>query len=394
MSRLVTSLCAIPSFGTFGEPVFFGGPSATLGSSSPLTDDEIAALGDRALAAPGTLTGVPDLADAWAFSSGIAVWFDGYAALYGLSRHANSGNFSMSFWYNPYDEFEDLQGGDAQPNSAVFCNSIGTEVTVDGGGHASYFGLRYTSNPVTDRSVFIVTVPGDHVTDHVTNGGAPTSVSSNATNGTAGFGTDPIDEMQGWCHIMIGIHASGGKCKLTIYVNDTAILSDVQLPNNAFWNNASPIADESWILPFTNPTFTDPDGDYGDPGTFNAPWVVGGVFNTSFPNTLPKDDQEGAGLMGAVTEMWIAPGQYIDWSNSTNREKFHKSDITGTLYAPVNIGSKGATPTGTKPQYYFTGPPAKFPINRASGSNARVWHRSAPFGFVDVLRDYTSLPGT
>lgn len=399
MSRIVRSLCAMPSFGvlggSFGSPTFIGGVSGAIVEDTIDFDT----LTGRALVADGhTITDADDLAAGWAFTSDMVVWFDGVAALYGLTRHADSASFAMSFWFNPYPET--AGSPQVQNYGAVFANSIGTEVVADGDDTPSYFGVKYTSTP-PDNSSFssvVMTMPGSHHGDHVTNGGAPASVSSASSNlSIAGYFVSEIDEMQGWSHVMVGIHASGGKSKLTIWVDDTEIVTDGDMGNNAFWNNSAPIADEAWVVGFSDPTFTDPNGDYGDPGEYNAPWVVGGVFNTSHPNTLPKDDQEGNGMIGAITEMWIAPGQFIDWSNSANRLKFHNVDLTGTMFAPTNLGSRGQTPTGTRPQYYFTGPPAKFPINRGVGGAAvSVWHRAESTtleGLVDVLTSYGIIPG-
>lgn len=391
MTRLVRSLCSMPAYGALGSPTFMGGVSGL----TTITVDEIDfdTLGDRADATPGgTLADTDELAADWGFSSGIAVWFDGYAALHGLSLHADHKDFSISFWYNPYDEaFSDLLGDQAY--GAVFSNCGVNERLVNGSWITENFQFRYTSNNVSQTSANICggVMPGTHNGDP----GAPQSVSFGSNNLTfTTFSTDPVDEMQGWCHVMGACHTVGGRKKVTVYVNDTAIISDAQMNDSAFYGGGAHIDDEEFTMRFSAPTFTDPNGDYGDAGAASAPWAVGGRFDGSNlgEGTLMTD---GSGMVGAVTEMWIAPGQYIDWSSGANREKFHKADLTGTLYAPVNLGSRGQAPTGTRPQYYFTGPPSKFPINRGVGGAAvSCWHRSAPFGLVDVLRDYTSLPGT
>ena len=65
----------------------------------------------------------------------------------------------------------------------------------------------------------------------------------------------------------------------------------------------------------------------------------------------------------AIAEFWFAPGQFIDFSNPTNRAKFISSGF------PVNLGSTGQTPTGTSPLVYFKGAAGSNNINSGTGGN-------------------------
>lgn len=115
-------------------------------------------------------------------------------------------------------------------------------------------------------------------------------------------------------------------------------------------------------------------------------WIIGGrmqAFNAGgtfgafggFQSTIPSD---GLGYIGGMTELWVAPGQYLDFSVSGNRQKFHCADITNLTYAPVDLGASGSTPTGTAPAIYCTGTAKLFQINRASKNLALTVYNNYP----------------
>ena len=70
----------------------------------------------------------------------------------------------------------------------------------------------------------------------------------------------------------------------------------------------------------------------------------------------------GAYFQGSIYEFWMDWGQNIDLTNTTTRRKFINADLT-----PVDLGSDGATPTGTAPTVYFTGGPSDFATNLGTG---------------------------
>lgn len=95
----------------------------------------------------------------------------------------------------------------------------------------------------------------------------------------------------------------------------------------------------------------------------------GAPFNLNF-NGLPfavGSDTEGGNLLGDLADVWIAPGQFIDFSIEENRRKF--IDANGK---PVNLGSDGSTPTGSAPAVYFSGDAATFAVNRGNGGASTV----------------------
>jgi hypothetical protein len=75
--------------------------------------------------------------------------------------------------------------------------------------------------------------------------------------------------------------------------------------------------------------------------------------NINCEYTTPGDWGVAATAGGAIptkccmSEVYFAPGQWLDITNSSNRAKF----ISGG--EPVNLGSDGSTPTGTAPILYF-----------------------------------------
>ena len=77
-------------------------------------------------------------------------------------------------------------------------------------------------------------------------------------------------------------------------------------------------------------TFTDDTLDYsvGD-------WGVGG------------DSNAGSKMNGCMTELYFAPGQFLDFSDAANRAKFRT-----TTGVPMYLGADGSLPTGTAPLVY------------------------------------------
>ena len=70
---------------------------------------------------------------------------------------------------------------------------------------------------------------------------------------------------------------------------------------------------------------------------------------------------------GGLSEVYFAPGQFLDFSNSTNRRKF--IDAGGK---PVNLGADGSTPTGTAPLIYLKDPAATVGTNSGSGGDFTI----------------------
>ena len=132
-------------------------------------------------------------------------------------------------------------------------------------------------------------------------------------------------------------------------------------------------------------------GSDGSGGTFHDQYICW-INDTEIINTTTSAAASGVGkkvtypfsvsgatiglgtttsLYAAVTELWEAPNQFIDWSVSANRYKFHASDAgwgpAHTTFAPVDIGPTGKRPTGVTPRMYLSGPPSLFNKNRANG---------------------------
>lgn len=69
---------------------------------------------------------------------------------------------------------------------------------------------------------------------------------------------------------------------------------------------------------------------------------------------------------GCMSEVYFAPGQYLDLSVQANREKFI---LAGK---PVSLGADGSTPTGTAPILYLKNPAASFGTNSGTGGNMTI----------------------
>lgn len=74
-----------------------------------------------------------------------------------------------------------------------------------------------------------------------------------------------------------------------------------------------------------------------------------------------------------IAEVYLAYGQYLDFSAQSNRRKF----ITA-LGKPANLGATGSAPTGTAPTVYLhiddAEAAANFAINRGTGGNFPTIH--------------------
>ncbi len=63
-----------------------------------------------------------------------------------------------------------------------------------------------------------------------------------------------------------------------------------------------------------------------------------------------------------LSDTWIAPGQFIDFSVEANRRKFIDADGK-----PVYLGANGELPTGTSPAVFFSGDSSTFATNKGTG---------------------------
>lgn len=156
----------------------------------------------------------------------------------------------------------------------------------------------------------------------------------------------------GWFHLMIAVKSSGSyaapnnnqRIRQIIYIGDTGLVND-----SVTYSEASGVA------------------------LFNtAPFsMCEDVGIAEFINFGRSFYEAPVNLYAACTEIWEAPGQFVDWSVQANREKFHTSDsgwgVASTTYAPVDLGRSGARPTGRRPRLYLSGGPSIFRRNRARG---------------------------
>jgi hypothetical protein len=101
-------------------------------------------------------------------------------------------------------------------------------------------------------------------------------------------------------------------------------------------------------------TLTDDTLDYtvGD-------WGIGG------------DSNAGSKMNGCMTELYFAPGQFLDFSDAANVAKFRTS-----LGTPMYLGIDGSLPTGSAPLVYQRviagGAASTFATNRATGGDFTI----------------------
>ena len=142
-----------------------------------------------------------------------------------------------------------------------------------------------------------------------------------ATTKILDINSSPFSKSPKWIHFLASWDLATGV--LNLYSNDT---SDLTTTTN------------------TNDTI-----DYAG----GADWCIGNDFAS---HTIP--------FFGSMAELYFAPGQYLDFSNSTNRRKF--IDANGL---PVSLGATGSTPTGSQPAIYLKGDKSAFGVNSGSGGN-------------------------
>lgn len=68
----------------------------------------------------------------------------------------------------------------------------------------------------------------------------------------------------------------------------------------------------------------------------------------------------------SMSEIWFAPGQYIDFTNAANRARFSSGS------SPISLGSDGSLPTGTAPAVYLHNAAATAGTNSGTGGNFTV----------------------
>lgn len=71
---------------------------------------------------------------------------------------------------------------------------------------------------------------------------------------------------------------------------------------------------------------------------------------------------------GCLAEVYCAFGQFLDFSNSANRDKFRSA-----AGKPLSsLGTDGSTPTGSAPTVYLNNPAPSFQTNKGTGGNLTV----------------------
>jgi len=91
------------------------------------------------------------------------------------------------------------------------------------------------------------------------------------------------------------------------------------------------------------------------------------AFNVDYTQTNWSVGASTAGASkfdGCMSEVFFAPGQYLNFSIQANRRLFISA--TGK---PVSLGATGSLPTGTAPLVYLKGDSTAFNVNSGTGGN-------------------------
>jgi hypothetical protein len=164
-----------------------------------------------------------------------------------------------------------------------------------------------------------------------------------------------------------------------IYFNDTGLNPDMVSADDQlglqFKSGLAPLSSPGWHSVLFNcqtnfsagnklfQIYID-DADVGSLIQDNDP-----AFNMLF-NGLPiyiMGDGLQDNLTGDFANVWLGPGQIIDFSVTANRRKFITS-----ANKPVDLGPTGALPTGTAPAMFFTGDATQYSTNAGSGGSFQL----------------------
>lgn len=96
-----------------------------------------------------------------------------------------------------------------------------------------------------------------------------------------------------------------------------------------------------------------------------------GTFNVDYtPSTNVAVGATTAGVSkfnGCMAELYVAIGQFLDFSDSANRRKF-----ISAIGKPVDLGADGSLPTGSAPIVYLNNPAASFGTNKGTGGDFTI----------------------
>ena len=279
-----------------------------------------------------------------------AVGFDGQTALYGWSAGTDSKTFSLSAWID-----------------YGVTNVVGWTPDARQG---ALYGANYFSAPL---SYFTLYSLGQDSNGNISSGPTQGAILPNTfySQDNAGLGVVPMIQFstdsttnKGWAHLMVSyqVWAQNQKDRCQIYLNDTAVFDGYL---------TSSTAGAAYNLSFSHATSGPTVEQY-----------IGGRGGG-------EDNTMTDGWKGAITELWVAQGHFVNWALEANRYKFQVSDglTAGSVlkvWAPCDIGGSGGRPFGYVPTLYLTGGSSLFPNNRASGSRLSTLTANLSPGLFDV----------
>lgn len=105
-------------------------------------------------------------------------------------------------------------------------------------------------------------------------------------------------------------------------------------------------------------------------GTYVTSGQIDFEDHTSSKNSAIGATPGGATLLqGDLADFWLNIGTYTNFSVTANRRLFIDAN-----HNPVYLGAAGATPTGTSPNVYLTGPTAAWNVNKGTGGGFTTTH--------------------
>lgn len=179
--------------------------------------------------------------------------------------------------------------------------------------------------------------------------------------------------------VKVDIASSAGSFQFTILGSDSAGSTNLTIStSNTYTSGVWYHVLASWDLAAgATHLYVNGTSDNVTPFTVNS-----NIDYTGDANAVGATITPALRLDGGLAEVYFAPGQFLDFSNSSNRGFFRSSNSK-----PVSLGTTGEIPTGVVPKIYLhlsdAEAPANFATNRSGNGN---------FTITGTLTTYATSP--
>jgi hypothetical protein len=118
------------------------------------------------------------------------------------------------------------------------------------------------------------------------------------------------------------------------------------------------VGDKINFMVLNDTVYLDTPDDFSD-GPFNIAFGGAASIGAACGTVLKT-----ARYIGDIADVWLAPGQFVDFRIEANRRKF-----IDALGKPVFLGANGELPTGVAPPVFHSGDATEFIVNKGSAGD-------------------------